>query len=86
MLFLQDARLAASLTVWTAGNRRAIRIPTMAITTKSSTRVIGENSGAEVSDAINIFCVVHGISFLDLIEEKDRPSEGSDGCVKLCKR
>jgi len=38
-LFAQCARLAASLADCTAGNKRAIKTPMMAMTTNNSTRV-----------------------------------------------
>jgi hypothetical protein len=38
-LFEHDIRLAASRAAWTAGNNRPTKMPMMAITTKSSTKV-----------------------------------------------
>jgi hypothetical protein len=40
-------RLAASRAAWTAGNRRAINTPIIAITTRSSTRVNARKPTAE---------------------------------------
>src|SRR5438094_2521780 len=47
-LFLQESRLAASRIFWTAGSKRAISTPMIAITTSNSIRVnAGRDEGVE---------------------------------------
>ena len=55
MLFAQDIRRAASRAAWTAGSNKPTRIPMIAMTTSSSTRV---NAARVCLRFVNLFFII----------------------------